>query len=388
MKKFFSFIMSLVIIGIIAISGLFVYIIINEIGSLETSISTTTNNNTNNENQFIETASENESVKSENLKNENIIQNEVKTSQTIESPTNKMTSIFENSTQEIKTLKNNKHFYNQLEEYSKKIYTAFENNKENMKTGTYTIQLGTNFNDLLKTANGEDLLGQYYQSAIEAYIYDNPEIFYLSIDKLFLNIQKTTLGANTTYDVYINSGNEANYLTDEFNSKNEVDEAINMLEQIKNEIISKKTSDTYENIKMVHDYLIDNIEYDESISKQNIYNVYGALVNKSCVCEGYARSFKYLLDNLEIPCVLVIGKATNSTGQTENHAWNYVQLDGKWYAVDVTWDDPIIRGIGILTEKQKYKYFMKTESEISQDHIPNGQFTEQGKIFTYPSLEK
>ena len=35
------------------------------------------------------------------------------------------------------------------------------------------------------------------------------------------------------------------------------------------------------------------------------------------------------MDELKIPCVLVSGTGTNSNGQTESHAWNYVQLDGK-----------------------------------------------------------
>lgn len=49
---------------------------------------------------------------------------------------------------------------------------------------------------------------------------------------------------------------------------------------------------------------------------------------------------------MNIPCIIVIGKATNTKGQTENHAWNYVQINEKWYAVDCTWDDPVIVGNG------------------------------------------
>ena len=191
---------------------------------------------------------------------------------------------------------------------------------------------------------------------------------------------------NSTYNVYINSGNEANYLTEEFNSKEKVDQAISRIEQIKTEILQNKTGNTYENIKMVHDYLVDNISYDSTLSKENIYNVYGALVNKECVCEGYARAFKYLLDELDIPCVLVIGTARNSQGETENHAWNYVQLDGKWYAVDTTWDDPIVVGGGTVSEASKYKYFLVRAEIIDQDHYSNGQFTEGGKTFSYPNL--
>ena len=137
---------------------------------------------------------------------------------------------------------------------------------------------------------------------------------------------------------------------------------------------------------MIHDYLVDTINYDSSLSKQNIYNIYGALVNRECVCEGYARAFKYLLDELDIPCVMIIGTATNSQGETENHAWNYVQLNGAWYAVDTTWDDPVVVGGGTASEESKYKYFLVGREVMDQDHSPSGQFTDDGKIFSYPNL--
>ena len=279
-----------------------------------------------------------------------------------------------------------KYFYNQLEEKSRIIYRAFESNKEQMKTGTYQIELGDSFSDTLSQSNGQEQLGEYYQSAIEAYTYDNPEVFYLSPKKMYLNIETTTRGGTSTYNVYINSGNEANYLAEEFNSKEEIDQAIAQIEQVKNQIVQNRTGNTYEDIKMVHDYLVDNISYDSSLSKQNIYNIYGALVNRECVCEGYARAFKYLLDELDIPCVMVIGTGTNSQGETENHAWNYVQLNGNWYAVDSTWDDPVVIGGGTASEQSRYKYFLVGREIIDQDHSPSGQFTEGGKVFSYPNV--
>ena len=279
-----------------------------------------------------------------------------------------------------------KYFYNQLDEKSRIIYRAFESNKEQMKTGTYQIELGTSFSDILSQSNGQEKLGEYYQSAIEAYTYDNAEVFYLSPKKMYLNIETTTRGGVSTYDVYINSGNEVNYLTEEFSSKAEVDQAIAQIEQVKNQILQNKTGNTYEDIKMVHDYLVDSINYESSLSKQNIYNIYGALVNRECVCEGYARAFKYLLDELNIPCIMVIGTGTNSQGETENHAWNYVQLGGNWYAVDTTWDDPVVIGGGTASEESRYKYFLVGREIIDQDHSPSGQFTEGGKIFSYPNV--
>lgn len=282
----------------------------------------------------------------------------------------------------------NKYFYNQLDDYSKIIYNAMEKNKENMKKGTYEINLGTAFSSLLKKSDGQELLGDYYQSAIEAYTYDNPDVFYIEFGKLYLNIETTTKGKNTTYKVFINSGDEQNYLTKEFSSKESIDVAINGIEKIRSYFVQNKKSDIYANIKLVHDYLVDSIEYDQSISKENIYNIYGALINKECVCEGYAKAFKYLMDSVDIPCVIVIGKAINTYGNTENHAWNYVQLNNTWYAVDCTWDDPILIGGGFLTNSSKYKYFLKGEKEFNESHLPNGQFTENGKVFTFPNLSQ
>lgn len=279
-------------------------------------------------------------------------------------------------------------FYNQLNNYSKIIYNSMDKNKENMKTGTYEINLGTSFSSLLSESNGEKLLGEYYQSAIEAYTYDNPEIFYIDFGKLYLNMETTTRGKKVTYRVFINSGNNASYLTGEFYSKDKIDESINEINKIGNYFIQNKKANTYENIKLVHDYLVESIEYEQNSSEKNIYNIYGALINKKCVCEGYAKAFKYLMDVLDIPCTIIIGEATNSEGNKENHAWNYVKLKNNWYAIDCTWDDPIIIGTGFLSNSSKYKYFLKGENEINKNHIPNGQFTENGKIFTFPTLSK
>ena len=317
---------------------------------------------------------------------EKTVEDDIQVPAIVENPISSIEKSNSSTNTDYSNVQVDKYFYNQLDEKSRIIYRAFESNKEQMKTGTYQIELGTSFSDILSQSNGQEKLGEYYQSAIEAYTYDNAEVFYLSPKKMYLNIETTTRGGVSTYDVYINSGNEVNYLTEEFSSKAEVDQAIAQIEQVKNQILQNKTGNTYEDIKMVHDYLVDNINYESSLSKQNIYNIYGALVNRECVCEGYARAFKYLLDELNIPCIMVIGTGTNSQGETENHAWNYVQLNGNWYAVDTTWDDPVVIGGGTASEESRYKYFLVGREIIDQDHSPSGQFTEGGKIFSYPNV--
>ena len=284
------------------------------------------------------------------------------------------------------TSSNNNYFYNQLDDYSKIIYDKIDENKENMRTGTYEISFENTFSDVLSKDNGDELLGEYFQSAIEAYTYDNPDVFYIDFSKLYLNIETTTRGTNETYRVFLNAGQEPNYLEDGFDSKENVEIALDEVEKVKDYFVQNKTGDVYSDVKLIHDYLVDSIEYDETLSESNIYDIYGALVNKKSVCEGYARAFKYLLDSIDIPCVMVSGLGTNSEGITENHAWNYVQINDVWYAVDCTWDDPLLIGGGILTNSLKYQYFLKGQNEFNSNHIPNGQFTENGKVFEFPQL--
>ena len=289
-------------------------------------------------------------------------------------------------TEQTKVTLTNNYFYTQLDSYSKIIYQALYQNKEQMKTGTAQIDLGTSFSELLSEQDGETKLGEYYQSAVETYLYDNPDIFYIAANKLYLNIETTTRLGKKSYRVFINSGKSPNYFTDEYNSEQEVRQAIQEVENTKNEILANKTGDIYSDIKMVHDYLINNINYDTTISKDNIYNIYGALVNGQCVCEGYAEAFKYILDQMDIPCVLIMGEGRNSKGNIESHAWNCVQINSKWYAIDVTWDDPVIVGTGYVTNSMRYQYFLKGELDISKDHTPNTRFTENGREYSYPLL--
>ena len=85
--------------------------------------------------------------------------------------------------------------------------------------------------------------------------------------------------------------------------------------------------------RAAHDYLIENVKYDYSLS-DNSYTAYGALVERKAVCQGYAFAYYEILVQLGIPCNVWIG--TTSRGL---HAWNFIKIDDRGYFVDVTWDD-------------------------------------------------
>ena len=291
-----------------------------------------------------------------------------------------------NTSQQDNTYSDN-FFYSQLSDSAKLIYTELYKNKENLKTGTYTVQFGDAFKDILSQENGSDKLKEEYQSAIEAFTYENPDVFYLDVTKMYINIEMIKRLFTTKYNVYINSYQDSNYLAEPFYSKENIDECQAQIESVRDNILSNiEGKSTVDKIRYIHNYLIDNIQYDQTIQKDNIYNIYGALVQHVSVCEGYAKALQYLLSSAGIENVIVTGIATNNNGETENHAWNYVKIGNAWYALDVTWDDPIIIGGGKINDKIRYQYFLKGSRTMDENHYLSNQFTENGMEFEFPKL--
>lgn len=282
-----------------------------------------------------------------------------------------------------------KYYYNQLDTYGKLIYKGFEDNKENMKSGTYKIDFGNKFNDLLNSEGGEEALNIAFQSAWNAYTYDNMDVFYIDVEKLTLTTTTTSIGSFSTYTVELSNGENASYLDDNFNSQSIINNQLLSLEAMRSEICRQlQNYSTIDKVRQVHNWLIENVEYDVDLSTDEPYSIIGALTEGEAVCEGYARSFKYIMDGLGVPCVLISGIGTNSDGETESHAWNYVQIEGKWYAIDVTWDDPIIIGNGYLTEELQYRHFLKGSRTFFETHTEDGYITSNGMEFDFPELSE
>lgn len=140
-----------------------------------------------------------------------------------------------------------------------------------------------------------------------------------------------------------------------------------------NEIFSSFGPDTsdYEKLLRFHDELVLGCTFREGEKYSN--TVYGALVAGQAQCEGYALAYEYLCRRAGIECFTVTG----SSPQGAAHAWNMVKLEGMWYHVDCTWDDPI------LTPEDKdfvrHYYFLVSDSDIiGVTHIPDGTY------YTYP----
>ena len=116
-------------------------------------------------------------------------------------------------------------------------------------------------------------------------------------------------------------------------------------------LVDLPNSTRYVQLRYLNDWLTKHNSYASNYDPQTspalvwspISALRGTTGDSAPVCEGYARALKVLLDKINIPCVLVVGDAKGSrSADPESHMWNEVKMnDGQWYAVDVTWNDPL-----------------------------------------------
>ncbi|KAA8678121.1 transglutaminase domain-containing protein [Clostridium sp. MT-14] len=135
------------------------------------------------------------------------------------------------------------------------------------------------------------------------------------------------------------------------------------------EIIKKVTNPDmkdYQKELALHDYIVNNADYDRSDDIPNdSYTAYGILMNGIGVCEGYADAMDRLLTAAGIECKMVIGRANGGNGWVD-HAWNIVKIQGKYYQLDSTWDDPVTNDGSHLIS---HSYFNVTDNEMAQSHV-------------------
>lgn len=173
---------------------------------------------------------------------------------------------------------------------------------------------------------GYSLTEAQVRTACKALTDDHPEIFWMSGTMGYYSGEDSTV-----IQVYSSFSPE------------EIDARVNAVRAASNAFYATVPDglSAFEREVMVHDYLIENVAYDDSVDTINfdnnspdIYTVYGAMVNRVAVCEGYARAFQMLMNGLGVDCVGLMGSS-----QEQMHMWNAARIDGVWYQTDVTWDD-------------------------------------------------
>ena len=148
------------------------------------------------------------------------------------------------------------------------------------------------------------------------------------------------------------------------------------MEAAANEIISgmdASWSDIQKTL-YVHDIIAVNTKYDVG---NDIRSAYEVLVGKNGLCVAYAMAYKYIMDKIGIECVIVMDSDIN-------HSWNMVKINGKWYHVDVTWDDTIPNFEGLVY----HDYFMVSDTKVKSGRNPHTGTITHGYTATDTSMDR
>ncbi len=234
-----------------------------------------------------------------------------------------------------------------------------------------------------------DELKDVVSPALLALIYDHPELSWLisNLPKYSYKYDPISLMVST---VEINWTESEVTVAAESGTKADV---INAVNGAKSEIDAKLSATAnpsiYDTLKAIHDYVCNTVTYAPTTEPRIYQTAYSALCGERVtVCAGYAKAFKLICEKYGIPCVLVSGKGGNNLNELQNHMWNYVQIDGAWYAVDCTWDDQ---------ENICYDYFLAGGNTVSslgfgankfnESHVASGSWSSTGNyVFSYPDL--
>ena len=281
-----------------------------------------------------------------------------------------------------------KFFYNQLTSNQKGIYDQIweAGPVESIEIDLTRISItGTGTSSASKT-NAANNAMQDITMAITALNEDNPLFFWSSGFGISYGGSRRYSGGTYIYTIttlIINMNLNTTHFSDFSDVKTKLQAVEDFYPTIPVYGISR-----HEKFKSIHDYLAKNIVYDSTVAETNIFDVYGALINGICVCEGYAEAFKLLCDREGLPCLTVVG-----TGDGGAHKWNMVQMeDGEWYTMDATWDDQTnytYYSYFTIGSDTKAPFFSNSTVADSTIHVPTGViFSSANTALTYPTLSK
>ena len=138
----------------------------------------------------------------------------------------------------------------------------------------------------------------------------------------------------------------------------------------------------YEKVKAIHDFICRNTTYDYLEDDENVtqFTAYGALIEQTAVCQGYANLFYRMCLEAGIDARIIGGEAENLEGRgLHPHAWNIVKIGRMYYNVDVTWDDLTVE------DDPAYGYFLKGDDTIREDHFWSEEDRAEELSSAYPT---
>ncbi len=151
-------------------------------------------------------------------------------------------------------------------------------------------------------------------------------------------------------------------------SKDEIKKVSAEVKRIQ-KILENKSLTPIDQIKVYHDYIINTSKYDSNRSDENIVKyrsdiAYGPLLEGRGLCGGYTDAMALFLEDMKIP---------NFKVASENHVWNAVLLDNKWYHLDLTWDDPVTND---GTDLLEYNFFLIDTAKLNEIEKEQHRFSE------------
>lgn len=259
----------------------------------------------------------------------------------------KYTDEFKNNLQYQQLDEREQHAYGQ-------IYTSLRDCEET--DSTITDANGAKIPGVRIPLSDARFTHQQMANLFETFFCDNPRFFYL--DRTY-SLEGYELNGETVYDTLL--------LQFTMDTEQRI-QGNAALQRAMNVILAEapQTEDDYEMELYLHDRLLSSCVYDNQAATSssdayvNAYSAYGALVEGTAVCEGYAKAMQLLLNAVSIPNTVVLG---NAADDNEAHMWNLVRINGNYYYLDPTWND----GEG---DHIQHTYFNITSEMLLRTHIP------------------
>ena len=226
------------------------------------------------------------------------------------------------------------------------IYTVLNNGWDE-----FTFYCDTNYKDCIKDVESitdNDELISHINNYVHPYNnYDSIQVTYNQLGEITISISK----------LYNNE---------------EIAEINKKVDEVYNSIITNDMS-SYDKIKTIHDYIINNTVYDNIkgdfvLGKSNTdsiyksHKAYGPLLQGYSICSGYSDAMAIFLNKMGIP---------NYKISSNNHVWNLVYLDNKWLHLDLTWDDPIV---STGENKLTHNFFLIDDNTLKEKNTEQHQY--------------
>lgn len=242
-----------------------------------------------------------------------------------------------------------RYYYHQLNKQEQAVYRAFYD-------GVMAHQ------DIIPISVKGNFPQETFERIFQAVTKDNPLIYYLN--QSVCSCAKDMFGHLAICPQYFFPEEKVK----EYNRK--IEKEVNRLAGE----LNLMSGTDYEKEKKVHDWICQNISYDDEgtdTSKPTrviaSHNIIGVFAHHRAQCEGIAKAVKVLLNAVDVKCIVVTGEAIKN-GKRVLHAWNMVNIEGKPYHLDVTCD---IGAIGSDFRRIPYDYFNVSDQLIKKEHKAN-----------------